>query len=92
MPRRLFSWAYPKGSADLFLAAPDHLAWAVCGVAIFANSYGYWLQIAPCSPSQAKRRESTTNKSALPKVNGARLNVAFSPPISLSVTLDNFDR
>ena len=26
-----------KGSADLFLAAREHLAWAVCGVGFFAN-------------------------------------------------------
>jgi hypothetical protein len=26
---------------------------AVCGVAFLANSYGYWLQNAPCSPSRS---------------------------------------
>lgn len=26
---------------------------AVCGVAFFANSYGYWLQNAPCIPSRS---------------------------------------
>jgi hypothetical protein len=29
------------------------LARAVCGVAFFANSYGYWLQNAPCIPSRS---------------------------------------
>ena len=54
---------------------------AVCGVAFFANSYRYWLQNAPCSPSRSALHP-------LAKAAGKRLGAGAAIGGALGLGLD----